>query len=110
MKQNNTFIVLRDKKGNYLAGYKNNPHALAYSADWTADIEDALTIPEKYYNDKDSERYLAMAMLFDAELIKVQAEYTLTTLDGEEPDEPVEDDEDELKKHIRELFSILGED
>lgn len=32
MKQTNTFIVLRNKKGDYLASYKNNKHVLAYSA------------------------------------------------------------------------------
>ncbi|MFM0675535.1 hypothetical protein [Streptococcus suis] len=109
MKQTNTFIVLRDKEGNYLASYKNNKHALAYSADWTSDIEDALKIPEEYYHGKDHERYLAMAMMFDAEPIKVQAEYTLTTLDGQEPSEPVKDTED-AKDSIKRLLDILAKD
>ncbi|HEM3554412.1 TPA: hypothetical protein U1B62_000911 [Streptococcus suis] len=109
MKQTNTFIVLRDKEGNYLAGYKNNPQVLAYSADWSSDIKDALKIPEEYYHGKDHERYLAMAMMFDAELIKVQAEYTLTTLDGQEPAEPVKDTED-VKDSIKKLLDILAKD
>ncbi|CYU59991.1 hypothetical protein [Streptococcus suis] len=109
MKQNNTFIVLRDKEGNYLASYKNNEHALTYSAGWTGEIEAALKIPEKYYYGKDHESYLAMAMMFNAEPIKVQAEYTLTTLDGQEPAEPVKDTDD-VKDSIKKLLDILTKD
>ncbi|HFR3254641.1 TPA: hypothetical protein ACHU6D_000736 [Streptococcus suis] len=94
MKQTNTFIVLRDEKGDYLASYKNNEHVLAYSAGWVSAINEALTIPEKYFYGEDNEQYLAMTKMFDAELIKVQAEYTLTTLDGQEPAEPVKDADD----------------
>ncbi|HFU4448755.1 TPA: hypothetical protein ACGO91_000943 [Streptococcus suis] len=106
MKQNNTFIVLRDKEGDYLASYENNEHVLAYSADWVSDINKALKIPEEYYYGKDHEKYLAMAMLFDAEPIKVQAEYTLATLDGQEPSEPVEDAED-VKDSFKKLLDIF---
>ncbi|HEM6393760.1 TPA: hypothetical protein U2D41_001194 [Streptococcus suis] len=109
MKQNNTFIVLRDKKGNFLAEYKNKEHVLAYSAGWSSDVEGALKIPEEYYYGKDHEKYLAMAMLFDAELIKVQAEYTLTTLNGQEPSEPVKDTED-VEDSIKKLLDILTKD
>lgn len=109
MKQTNTFIVLRDEEGNFLASYKNNEHVLAYSAGWSSDIEDALKIPEEYYHGKDHERYLAMAMMFDAEPIKVQAEYTLTTLDGQELAEPVKDTED-VTDSIKKLLDILAKD
>ncbi|HFU3947046.1 TPA: hypothetical protein ACGPAJ_001707 [Streptococcus suis] len=107
MKQTKTFIVLRDKKGDHLASYKNNECVLAYSADWTSVIEDALKIPEEYYYGKDHEKYLAMAMMFDAEPIKVQAEYSFTTLDGQEPAEPVKDTED-VKDSIKKLLDILA--
>ncbi|HEM5975771.1 TPA: hypothetical protein U2B24_000713 [Streptococcus suis] len=109
MKQTNTFIVLRNKKGDYLSSYKNNEHVLAYSAGWSSDVEDALKIPEEYYYGKDHEKYLTMAMLFDAEPIKVQAEYTLTTLDGQEPAESVKDTED-VKDSIKKLLDILAKD
>ncbi|HFI0723641.1 TPA: hypothetical protein ACGO5X_000466 [Streptococcus suis] len=109
MKQTNTFIVLRNKKGDYLASYKNNKHVLAYSAGWSSDVESALKIPEEHYYGKDHEKYLAMAMLFDAEPIKVQAEYTLTTLGGQEPAEPVKDTED-VKDSIKKLLDILVKD
>ncbi|HFI0351850.1 TPA: hypothetical protein ACGOZT_001257 [Streptococcus suis] len=109
MKQTNTFIVLRDKKGNYLASYKNNKHVLAYSANWSSDVEDALKIPEEFYYGKDNKKYLAMAILFNADPIKVQAEYTLTTLDGQELAEPVKDTED-VKDSIKKSLDILAKD
>lgn len=110
MKQTNTFIVLRDKKGNFLASYKNNEQVLSYSADWASGVESALKIPEEYYHGKDHEKCLAMAMLFDAEPIKVQAEYTLTALDGQEPSEPVEESNNEFEEQVKRLLSILAED
>ncbi|MFM0683374.1 hypothetical protein [Streptococcus suis] len=109
MKKTNTFIVLRDKEGNYLAEFQNNERVLAYSVKWSDDIEDALNIPEEHYYGKDHERCLAMAMMFDAEPIKVQAEYTLTTLDGQEPAEPVKDTED-VEDSIKKLLDILAKD
>ncbi|CYT70348.1 hypothetical protein [Streptococcus suis] len=109
MKQTNTFIVLRDKEGNYLAEFQNNERVLAYSEKWSDDIEDALNIPEEYYYGKDKEKYLIMAKMFDAEPIKVQAEYTLTTLDGQELPEPVKTEEDELEAMFnRLLFSAAN--
>ncbi len=107
MKQNNTFIVFRNRTGQFLSEYKNKEHVLAYSSGWTDEIEEALTIPEKFYHGRDNERYLAMAMLFEAEPIKVQAEYTLTILDGQEPSEPVKDDKDELED-LEDLEDLIG--
>lgn len=104
MKQTNTFIVFRNKKGHYLSEYKNNDHALAYSCGWSDEIEDALRVSEANYNGKDNERYLAMAMMFNAEPIKAQAEYTLTTLDGQEPAEPVESEEYSLDELLTKIF------
>ncbi|HFR3675356.1 TPA: hypothetical protein ACHVD8_000711 [Streptococcus suis] len=100
---------MRDEEGNFLASYKNSKHVLAYSAGWSSDVEDALKIPEVYYYGKDHEKYLAMAMLFDAEPIKVQAEYPLTTLDGQEPAEPVKDTED-VKDSFKKSLDILAKD
>ncbi|HEM4067485.1 TPA: hypothetical protein U1W09_002088 [Streptococcus suis] len=81
MKQNNTFIVLRDKEGNYLASYKNNKHVLAYSAGWASDVESALKVPEEYYYGKDHEKYLAMAMLFNAEPVKDETDEAKTLIE-----------------------------
>lgn len=84
---------------------KNNKHVLAYSASWSSDVEDALKIPEEFYYGKDHERYLAMAMMFDADPIKAQAEYTLTTLDGQGPAEPVKTEEEEPEDMFKRLLS-----
>ncbi|HFU4209930.1 TPA: hypothetical protein ACGO79_001199 [Streptococcus suis] len=51
-----------------------------------------------------------MAKMFDAEPIKVQAEYTLTALDGQEPSEPVEESNNEFEEQVKRLLSILAED
>lgn len=109
MKQTNTFIVLRDKEGNYLASYKNNERVLAYSAGWVSNVESALKVPKDYFYGKDHKQYLVMAKLFNAEPIKVHAEYTLTTLDGQEPAEPVKDTDD-VKDSIKKLLDISAKD
>ena len=110
MKQTNTFIVLRNKKGDYLASYKNKEYALAFSAGWYSDIEEALKIPEEYYYGKDHERYLGMSKMFDAEPIKVQAKYILTALDGQELTEPVKDSDDKLEDFFEKLLSGIAKD
>lgn len=107
MKQTNTFIVLRNKQGKFLMEYKNNDRILAYSAGWTYELGCAAMIDECYFNhDRNKDKYEKMAVLFDAELIKVQAEYTLTTLDGQEPAEAEE--ENSLVKAF--LKSLMSED
>ncbi|MGQ7369442.1 hypothetical protein ACTGYG_01460 [Streptococcus suis] len=68
-----------------------------------------MRIPEEWYHGEHREKYLAMAKLFNAEPIKVQAEYTLTTLDGQGPSEPVKDTED-VKDSIKMLLDILAKD
>lgn len=83
MKQ--TSIVFRDKEnGAFLAEYKNNKGSLAFTAKYSKDIEDAITISPKRF-EEEQERYEGMLQAFDAEPLKV--EYKLTTLDGKEPEE-----------------------
>lgn len=90
MKQHNTFIVFRDKEtGDFLAEYKNNK-SLAFTVNFSENIEDALIIPEEYF-DKEKERYEGLLQAFGTELVKVEAEYTLTTLVKEESEVELED-------------------
>lgn len=87
MKQTQTFIVFRDKKkGYFLSAYKNNEDALAFTASYTKKIKSALSIPEENFKE-DKEKYEGLLQAFEAEPLKVETEYTLTTLDGEEPEE-----------------------
>lgn len=90
MKQTNTFIVMRAKDGSYLAEFKNNQFTLAYNAGFTDYLNSALIMTEESYEDQ-REDFEALAKMVECEPIRVQAEYTLTTLDGSEPAEAVKD-------------------
>lgn len=113
MKQTETFIVFRDKKkGYFLSAYKNNEDALAFTANYTKEIESALSIPEENFKE-DKEKYEGLLQAFEAEPLKVETEYTLTTLDGEEPEEPEEikvDNQSKTKMLFDALDDIFGGD
>ncbi|WP_307975912.1 hypothetical protein [uncultured Streptococcus sp.] len=84
MKTQSTFIVIRSKKsGAFLSSYKNKPATLAYVTDWSADIEDAISVPVKYY-ELEKENYKNMAKMVQGEVVKVRADYTLTYPNGAE--------------------------
>lgn len=104
MKQQKTFIVLRDKKtGYFLSDYKNRTGRLAYEASWVECVNDALIIPEDYLI-KEENIYKGMASVFEAELIRVKAEFLIETLDGKEPNEPLQNVDDINKeKFLRSL-------
>lgn len=108
MKQ--TLIVFRDKEsGAFLAEYKNNKGSLAFTAKYTEDIEDAATIPPKRF-EEENERYTGMLQVFGAEPLIVEAEYTLTTLDGEEPEEIKVNNQSKTKMLFDALDDIFGGD
>ncbi len=107
MKQTETFIVFRDKKsGRFLTEYKNNEDVLAFTAGYKKEIQSALFIPEENF-EKDKKRYDGLLQALEAEALKVEAKYTLTTLDGEEPKEI---NYDETKATFAKLASIFGGD
>lgn len=107
MKQTETFIVFRDKEsGRFLTEYKNNDSTLAFSASYKKEIQSALFIPEENF-EKDKKRYDGLLQALEAEPLKVKAEYTLTTLDGEEPKEI---NYDETEATFAKLASIFGGD
>lgn len=107
MKQTKTFIVFRDKKtGAFLVKYHSKETTLAFKSTWSDDIEDAVYVTKEMF-EKENERYKGMLDVFGAEPIEVKAEYTLTTLDGEEPKEI---NYDETKATFAKLASIFGGD
>ena len=67
-------------------GYKNKKTALAYEATWCKDVNDAINTTEEAYTE-DKEKFEGMLQMFNAEPLKVEAEYTFKTLDGKEPKE-----------------------
>lgn len=100
MKQQKTFIVLRNKKNGYfLSAYKNRMSRLAYEADWVECVNDALIIPEDRLI-KEENIYKGMARIFEAELIRVKAEFLIETLDGKEPNEPLQNVDDINKEQF----------
>ena len=100
MKKTETFIVLRNKKtGYFLSDYKNRTARLAYEASWVECVNDALIIPEDYLI-KEESIYKGMASIFGAELIRVKAEFLIETLDGKEPNEPLQNVDDINKEKI----------
>lgn len=110
MKQQKTFIVLRDKKtGYFLSDYKNRTGRLAYEANWVECVNDALIIPEDRLIEEEN-IYTGMAHVFEAELIRVKAEFLIETLDEKEPNEPLQNVDDISKeKFLRSLVEgILG--
>lgn len=110
MKQQKTFIVLRDKKtGYFLSDYKNRTGYLAYEASWVECVNDALIIPEDRLIEEEN-IYKGMARIFEAELIRVKAEFLIETLDGKEPNEPLQNVDDINKeKFLRSLVEgIFG--
>ena len=87
MKQTQTFIVFRSKEdGHFLMEYKNRTRVLAFEAGWCKDVNDAINTTEEAYME-DKEKYEGMLQMFNAEPLKIEAEYTLKTLDGKEPEE-----------------------
>lgn len=110
MKQTKTFIVFRDKKtGAYLMEYHSKETTLAFKSTWSDDIEDAVYVTKEMF-EKENERYKGMLDVFGAEPIEVKAEYTLTTLDGKEPEEIKANNQSKAKMLFDALDDIFGGD
>nr|DAV88339.1 MAG TPA: hypothetical protein [Caudoviricetes sp.] len=112
MKKTEKFIVLRDKQtGDYIQKYKNNEGAFTFSARLTSDIQDAATnlIDSLKIVENDGQDLKALAQGLGCEILVVEAEYTLKTLDGEEPEDLIDEIEIAKRKHFENLFrGLLG--
>ena len=90
MKKTEKFIVIRSKENGYfLQEYESNDRALAYSANWTDDLQDAASNSVESI-EKQGDRMHKIAEAFEGELIEVTATYELKTLDGKEPEDLTE--------------------
>ena len=110
MKKTEKFIVIRSTEtGQYLMKYKNNEGALAYSATWSKELQDAATnSPESVQDQGDKIQKVAEA--FEGELLEVTATYELKTLDGKEPKDLTEEIEEAKRKHFENfLRGLLGD-
>ncbi|MBS4462228.1 hypothetical protein JXA27_06610 [Aerococcaceae bacterium zg-B36] len=82
MKINKTYIVMREREdGYFLENYSNKRYELGYDADWVDEIRGALMAPLDSYEES-KQRYELLAKTLDAEIIKVEASFSLTYPDG----------------------------
>ncbi|KKF47157.1 hypothetical protein [Streptococcus uberis] len=101
MKIQSTFIVIRSKKhGAFLTSYENKPNTLAYTSDWSNDIEDAITVPIENY-EFEKANLKNMAKMLHAEVVKVEASYNLTYPNGSDVKEIKNE---KIDNPLRELF------
>lgn len=110
MKKTEKFIVLRDKQtGDYIQNYKNNEGAFTFSARLTSEIQDAATnlIDSLEIVENDGQDLKALAQGFGGEILVVEAEYTLKTLDGKEPKDLTEEIEEAKRKHFENFLRGL---
>ena len=113
MKKTEKFIVLRDKNtGYYIQNYKNNEGAFTFSARLTSEIQDAATnfIDSLEIIENDSQDLKALAQGLGSEILVVEAEYTIKTLDGEEPEDLTEKIEKAKRKHFENFLRGLLSD
>lgn len=113
MKKTEKFIVLRDKNtGDYIQNYKNNEGAFTFSARLTSEIQDAATnlIDSLEIIENDGQDLKALAKGLGSEILVVEAEYTIKTLDGEEPEDLTEKIEKAKRKHFENFLRGLLSD
>lgn len=113
MKKTEKFIVLRNKKtGDYIQIYKNNEGAFTFSARLTSEIQDAATnlIDSLEIVENDGQDLKALAQGLGSEILVVEAEYTIKTLDGEEPEDLTEKFEKAKRKHFENFLRGLLSD
>lgn len=114
MKKTEKFIVLRNKNtGDYIQNYKNNEGAFTFSARLTSEIQDAATnlIDSLEIIENDGQNLKALAQGLGCEILVVEAEYTLKTLDGEEPKDLTEEIEKAKREHFKNfLRGLLADD
>ena len=113
MKKTEKFIVLRNKNtGDYIQNYKNNEGAFTFSACLTSEIQDAATnlIDSLEIAENDGQSLKALAQGLGSEILVVEAEYTIKTLDGEEPEDPTEKIEKAKRKHFENFLRGLLSD
>lgn len=103
MKKTENFIVLRNRNtGNYIQNYKNNEGAFTFSAQLTENIQDAATnlIDSLEVIENDGQDLKSFAKGLGCEILVVEAEYTLKTLDGKEPEDLTEEIEKAKRKNF----------
>jgi hypothetical protein len=93
MKQQKEFYAIAQNGTNkFLEGYKNQEHALTFSAVFADDVRCALAFEKG--NKESEEAIYNIAKAVGGRMVKVKAEYEITEEDGselQEPDESIEE-------------------
>lgn len=109
MEMNNEFIVFRHKEnGTFVNEYKNRDSHLTFEATFTDEIQFALILEEEHYLRQKNE-LLPLCKALGCEPIRVKAEYTLETLDGQ-PAKEIEEKEDSYASELTLLKKMFGAD
>lgn len=109
MKQQKEFYAIAQNGTNkFLEGYKNQEHALTFSAVFADDVRCALAFEK---GNKESEEVIYnIAKAVGGRMVKVKAEYEITEEDGselQEPDESIKEyDLDALDRLFKKLVGL----
>lgn len=107
MKYTDKFAVLRHKEtGAFINEYKSKKGTFAYSVGYTDDLRHAAKNKLKAIEDQ-KEEFEKLANALDCEILVVEAEYTLKTLDGNEPEDLTESIEEAKKETFKNLLEML---
>lgn len=109
MKQQKEFYAIAQNGTNkFLEGYKNQEHALTFSAVFADDVRCALAFEKG--NKESEEAIYNIAKAVGGRMVKVKAEYEITEEDGselQEPDESIkEHDLDALDRLFKKLVGL----
>lgn len=107
MKHTDKFAVLRNKEtGAFLDKYKSKKGTFAYSAEYTEELRRAAKNELKAIESQ-KEDFEKLANALNCEILVVEAEYTLKTLDGNEPEDLTESIEEAKKETFKNLLEML---
>ena len=107
MKYTDKFAVLRHKEtGAFINEYKSKKGTFAYSVEYIDDLRHAAKNELKAIEDQ-KEEFEKLANALDCEILVVEAEYTLKTLDGNEPEDLTESIEEAKKETFKNLLEML---
>lgn len=107
MKKTEEFAVLRHKKtGRFMVDYKSNEKTFAFLANTTSELRHAAKNDLEAIKEQ-KEQFEKMADALDCEILVVEAEFTLKTLDGKKPKDLTEEIEEAKNKHLEEMLRGL---
>lgn len=107
MKYTDKFAVLRNKEtGNFLSDFESKEGTFAYSASFTSYLRYAAKNELEAIEDQ-KEDFEKLANALNCEILVVEAEYTLKTLEGDEPEDLTESIEEAKKEAFKSFLKMF---